>query len=122
MALNETVRWIAVIALLFVVYYVTSIVTLKRNILKVVRIFENKNALSDKLAISSENLGIRKQAFLERAIKKRDNKIHALQFLINAGLVIVTSDGRCYLNKKKMAIFRRDGNVIVRFIIPPLND
>src|SRR5690554_1849740 len=119
MAFNEIVRWIAVIVVFLVVYYVSSMLTLKRNILKVVKVFEEKKALSSKTAVSGEDLDIRKQSFVERAVKKRDNRIHALKFLINAGLVKATSDGRYYLSKKKMASFRRDGNIIVRFIIPP---
>ncbi len=121
MATNEVVRWIAVIIAFIAVYYATALFTLRRNVLKVVKVFEEKNALSSKTAISGENLGIRKQDFIERALKKRDNRIHALQFLMNTGLVIVTADGRNYLSKKKMASYRRDGNAIARFIIPPLN-
>jgi len=119
MAFSETFRWIAVLVVFIVVYYAASMFTIKRNVVKVIKIFEEKDALSAKTAASAESLGIRKQSFLERAIKRRDNRIHALQFLINAGIVITTSEGEYYLNKKKMAAFRRDGNFIARFIIPP---
>jgi len=119
MALNETVRWIAVIVVFFVVYYAASMFTIKRNVVKVIRVFEEKNALAAKAAVSSEGLGIRKQGFLERAVKRRDNRIHAMRFLLSAGIVITTSDGRYYLSKKKMAAFRKNGNFVARFTIPP---
>jgi hypothetical protein len=122
MALNEIVRWIVVITGFVVVYYAASMFTIKRNVVKVIKVFEEKNALAAKTAVSGESLNIRKQGFLERAVKRRDNRIHALQFLMSAGIVITTSDGRCYLNKKKMAAFRRDGNFVARFIIPPQNN
>jgi hypothetical protein len=122
MALNETIRLLVVFAALFVLYYAASMLTIKRNVVKVIKVFEEKNALTAKTAVSSESLGIRKQDFLERAIKRRDNRIHALQFLMNTGLVITTPDGRIYLNKKKMAEFRRNGNFVARFVIPPLNE
>ena len=118
MAFSETFRWVAVIVVFIVVYYAASMFTIKRNVVKVIKVFEEKNALTAKTAASAESLGIRKQGFLERAIKMRDNKIYALQFLISAGIVITTSDGKYYLNKKKMAAFRRDGNFVARFIIP----
>ncbi|MDD3851513.1 MAG: hypothetical protein PHS13_07860, partial [Firmicutes bacterium] len=104
------------------VYYAASMFTIKRNVVKVIKVFEENNALAAKAAVSGESLGIRKQGFLERAVKRRDNRIHALQFMLNAGLVITTSDGRYYLNKKKMVAFRRDGNFVARFIIPPQNN
>ncbi|HZX46685.1 MAG TPA: hypothetical protein VFF83_05390 [Clostridia bacterium] len=119
MAFNETFRWITVIVMFIVVYYGASMFTIKRNVVKVIKVFEEKDALSAKTAASADSLGIRKQGFLERAIKRRDNRIHALQFLISAGIVITTSDGRYYLSKKKMTAFRRDGNFVARFIIPP---
>jgi hypothetical protein len=119
MAFSETFRWIVVLAAFIVVYYAASMFTIKRNVIKVIKVFEEKNALTAKTAASIESLGIRKQSFLERAIKRRDNRIHALQFLISAGIVIATPEGGYYLNKKKMAAFRRDGNFVARFIIPP---
>jgi hypothetical protein len=119
MAFSETFRWIAVIIVFIVVYYSASMFTIKRNVVKVIKVFEEKNALAAKTAASIESLGIRKQGFIERAVKRRDNKIYALQFLMNAGIVITTSDGKYYLNKKKMAAFRRDGNFMARFLIPP---
>jgi hypothetical protein len=122
MELSEIIRWAAAIAVLFGVYYATSIFTMKRNILKVVKVFEDKNALSSKTAVSGESLDIRKQDFLERALKKRDNRIHALQFMINAELVMTAPEGRYYLNKKKMASLRRNGNIITRIIIPDLDN
>jgi hypothetical protein len=119
MAFGETFRWIAVIVMFIVVYYAASMITIKRNVVKVIKVFEEKNALTAKTAASIESLGIRKQSFLERAVKMKDNRVHALQFLISAGIVVTNADGRYYLSKKKMAAFRRDGNFIARFLIPP---
>ena len=119
MAFGETFRWIAIIVVFIVVYYAASMFTIKRNVVKVIKVFEEKNALAAKTAVSGESLGIRKQCFLDRAVKRRDNRIHALKFMVDAGVVSITSDGRYYLSKKKMAAFRRNGNFIARFIIPP---
>lgn len=119
MGLYEGIRWILLGTLLIAMYYAVSMFTMKRNIIKVIKIFEEQKALSTETAVKIESLGIRKQGIFERAVKQRDNRIHALQFLINSGPVKVMPDGRCYLNKTKMATLRRDGNGMTRFIIPP---
>jgi hypothetical protein len=119
MALNEIIRIIALIGAFFGIYYVISIVSLKKNIIKVIKIFEKNNALTAKTAVSLENLGIIQQNLLERTVKRRDDRIHALKFLMGYQCVITSDNERYYLNKKKMATFRRDGNLIARFIIPP---
>lgn len=121
MKLYETVRWVVLAVLFVFMYYAVSVVTMKRNILKVIKIFDEKKALNAKAAVSSDILGIKKQGFFERALKRRDNRIHALQFLINAELVMATSDGRLYLNKGKMGSYRERGNLIARIIIPSLD-
>ncbi len=121
MRLYETVRWIVLAVLFVFMYYAVSVFTMKRNIVKVIKIFDEKKALSAKTAVSNDILGIKKQGIFERALKRRDNRIHALQFLINAELVMMTSDGRLYLKKGKMDSYRERGNLIARIIIPSLD-
>lgn len=122
MDIIEIIRIVALIVAFLGVYYVASMVTLKRNVIKVIKIFQDKRALTAETAVSVENLGIIKQNLLERTVKRRDNRIHALKFMTGYEFVITTNDERYYLNKKKMAAFRRDGNFVVRFIIPHLDN
>ena len=79
MAFGETFRWIAIIVVFIVVYYAASMFTIKRNVVKVIKVFEEKAALDAKTAVSIDSHGIRRQGFLERALKSRDNRIHDLK-------------------------------------------
>lgn len=122
MKIMEIIRIVALIVGFLGVYYVASMVSLKRNVIKVIRVFENKKALTAKTAVSFESLGIIKQDLLERTVKRRDNRIHALKFLMGYEFVVTTADERCYLDKKKLATFRRDGNFSAKFIIPNMDN
>ncbi len=107
---------------LIALYFGILTFTMKRNVLKVIRIFEEKNALSPSTAITAEELNIRKMGVIDRAIKKKDNRHHALKFLMDGGVVVTTSYTRLYLNKKKMAAYKNKLNFIGRMMIPDIDD
>lgn len=119
MTFYEIIRIVVLVVALLAVYFAVTMITMKRNIKRVIQAFEERDALDAKGAVSIADLGIRKQDFLERIVKMRDNRIQALKFLMDAGIVSGNADGRIYLNKKKMYAFRREGNFTARFIIPP---
>ena len=122
MKLYEIMRIIGIIIGGLGLYYLVLIITIKRNVKKVIKIFEEKNSLDVNSAISEGELGIKKQGFVERAIKSRKNEIHALKFLMEAGIVLVTSNGKFYYDKRKIVAVRKDGNFIGRFILPDIDN
>lgn len=122
MSSGEIIRAIGFFIAVIAIYLAVLVITMKRNIKKVVQVFEDKNALSAKTAISAAGLNIQKQGIMERAIKKRDNRFHALKFLLDGGVVIITGDERYYLNKKKMLAFKNRLNFIGRMMIPDIDD
>lgn len=105
-----------------VIYYIVLIVTMKINVKKVVQIFEEKNALSVKTAISATKLNIRKQSFAERSLTRRDYRFNALKLLLDGGVVIITADNSYYLDKKKMSAFRKKLNFFARTMIPNIDN
>ena len=122
MSPGEIIYSIGLLITLIVIYLMGLVITMNRNINKVVQIFEEKNALSAKTAISYTDLNIQKQGIIERAIKKRDNRTHALKFLLDGGVVIITGDERYYLNKKKMIEFKKRLNFIGRMMVPDIDN
>jgi len=122
MSLSEIIRAIGFFIAAIAIYLVLLVITMKRNIIKVIKVFENKNALSAKTAISYTELNIQKQGTIDRAIKKRDNRSHALKFLLDGGVVIITGDERYYLNKKKMTEFKKRLNFIGRMMVPDIDN
>jgi cell division protein FtsB len=122
MGLEEIFRLILIIIVFMGIYYVLLTLILKRNIIKVIKIFERKKALNAENAVLSEELGIKNQGFLEKAIKGRKNEMLALRFLSDTGAIKSTYAGRVYLSKNKLATLRKEGNFITRFIIPNLEN
>jgi hypothetical protein len=122
MSPGEITYTIGLLITLIAVYLMVLVITMNRNIKKVVQIFEEKNALSAKTSISFTELNIQKQGIIERAIKKRDNRSQALKFLLDGGVVIITGDERYYLNKKKMIEFKKRLNFIGRMMIPDIDN
>ncbi|HOT21660.1 MAG TPA: hypothetical protein PLD67_03720 [Sedimentibacter sp.] len=122
MSPGEIIYTISLLIALIAVYLMVLIITMNRNIKKVVQIFEEKNALSAKTAISYTELNIQEQGIIERAIKKRDNRSQALKFLLDGGVVIITGDERYYLNKKKMIEFKKRLNFIGRMMVPDIDN
>ena len=122
MSLGQIIYIIGVFIVAIAIYFMILIITMKRNVKKVVQIFEEKNALSAKAAITATQLNIRDQGILERAIKKRDNRSHALKFLLNGRVVIITADKSYYLDKNRMVVFRKELNFIGRMMIPSIDN
>jgi hypothetical protein len=74
----------------------------KRAVFKVIGIFYQHNALGTKDAKTRHELGLERRDLLQRLTKPRDYKQHALQLLIQKGIVFENEDGRLYLDEKKL--------------------
>jgi hypothetical protein len=72
---------------------------------QVIKIFRKHNATDSKTARTIDELGLRPPGVLDRMMRRRDYKPHALNALIQAGVIQVTEDGRLYLSEEKLAGF-----------------
>ena len=72
---------------------------------QVIRIFRENNAVDSKTARTVDELGLRPPGVLERMMRRRDYKPHALNALLQAGVIKTTEDGRLYLSEEKLASF-----------------
>lgn len=122
MSLEEIIYIIGLLIIGIAIYSVVLVITMKRNVKKVVKIFEEKNALSSKTAIDPIRLGIWEQDMMEKAFKKKDNRHLALKFLLNGEVILITVDGNYYLNKDRISAFKEELNFVGRMMIPNIND
>jgi hypothetical protein len=74
----------------------------KRAVFKVIGIFYQHNALGTKDAKTRHELGLERRDLLQRMTRPRDYKQHALQLLIQKGIVFENEDGRLYLDENKL--------------------
>lgn len=75
----------------------------KRAARQVIKIFREHNATESKTARTIDELGLRPPGMMERMMRRRDYKPHALNALMQAGIVQVTEDGKLYLWEAKLA-------------------
>jgi hypothetical protein len=75
---------------------------MRRAARQVIKIFREQNATDSKKARTIDELGLRPPGVLERMMRRRDYKPHALNALLQAGIVQVTKDGKLYLSEAKL--------------------
>ncbi|MDP7286106.1 MAG: hypothetical protein QF906_02700 [Dehalococcoidales bacterium] len=73
-----------------------------RNVPKVIRIFRENNAVGPKNAKTIEELGLKPKSMFERALRMRDYKPRALQFLMSVTIIDTTEEGKVYLDEDKL--------------------
>jgi len=76
---------------------------MRRAARQVVKIFREHNATDSKNARTIDELGLRPPGVMERMMRRRDYKPHALNALIKAEIVQATEEGRLYLSEAKLA-------------------
>ncbi len=77
----------------------------RRAARQVIKIFRRHNATDSKTARTIDELGLRPPGALERMMRRRDYKPHALNALMQAEIIQTTEDGRLYLSEEKLASF-----------------
>ena len=88
---------LAVLALLVIPQW-----RMRRAMRQVIRIFEEKNAISVESAKTLDELGLKPKGILEGGFRvRRDFKPQALISLVSAEIIQITEDGRYYLSKEK---------------------
>jgi len=98
-----TVILIFIMAALLVLAFLYSRYRMKRALRDVILIFREKNALENVDAKTKDELGLTPPGLLARMMSQRDYKPYALQLLIGAEVVQVTSEDKYYLSEKNLA-------------------
>ena len=86
----------AVLAFLYIPAFLV-----KRAIAKVRETFYRHGAIGVENAKTVEELGLTPPSFMERLTRPRNYKPRALQYLKQAGEVLMTGDGKLYMVKQK---------------------
>jgi hypothetical protein len=76
---------------------------MRRAARQVIRIFRQNNATDSQKARTIDELGLRPPGVLERMMRRRDYKPHALDALIRLGVVKTTGEGKLYLSEARLA-------------------
>src|SRR3972149_10485032 len=74
----------------------------RRAIFKVIKIFDQHNALGIYGAKTPHELGLERHDFFQRMTRPRDYKQYALQILIKRGIIFENEDGRLYMVEERL--------------------
>jgi len=74
-----------------------------RAFTKVIKIFQQNNAINDKNAKTIDELGLRPPSFTQRMFRARDYKPQALNLLIRSDIIQTTEDGKLYLSEENLS-------------------
>lgn len=100
--MQQTVLFILFILFILGIGIVLSRLLMVRAIREVIKIFFITDALNAQNAKTRTELGLVPQGFVERMYRIRDYKPYALQVMLNAGIILETSDARYYLSEEKL--------------------
>lgn len=75
---------------------------IRRNIPKVVRIFQKNNAIGLQNAKTIEELRLKPKSMLQRMYSGQDWKNRALNLLIQTDVVLMTEDGKLYITQESL--------------------
>jgi hypothetical protein len=84
-------------------FFVIPNLLVRRAALQVIKIFREQNATDSKTARTIDELGLRPPGMLERMMRRRDYKPHALNALMQAKIIKATEDGRLYISEERLA-------------------
>lgn len=100
---------IGIIVLLFILLLVGMFFIprwlMGRALRQVVWIFREHNATESKNACTIDELGMSPPGVIDRMMRRRDYKPHALDSLKRAGVIQTTEDDKLYLSEKKLTEF-----------------
>ena len=91
--------------MLLVAIFVIPRWLLRRAARQVIKIFREHNATDSKNAKTIDELGLRPPGVMERMMRRRDYKPHALNALMQAEIIQRTEDGKLYLSEEKLIDF-----------------
>lgn len=99
---QEILFLLAMLILVFISMLVVPGWMVKRNISKVIEIFEITGAIGIENAVTLEELGLVPKTQLQRMFRLRDWKPKALDLLVQANVVLMTEDGKLYITEESL--------------------
>ncbi len=103
MAARDILFVIAMMILALLIWLVVPSWMIRRNMPKVINIFRKKNAVGIRNAKTIEELGLQPKSLLQRLAGPRDYKPRALDFLVQAKVVLMTEDHKFYITEETIA-------------------
>jgi hypothetical protein len=104
--------WVILLALFWLGLFVIPRTLLRRAISQVISIFRRSHALCSESPKTADELGLVPQSLMNRFFKLRDYKPYALQFLVKAGVVRQTGNGKlCLVDKRATEFWRTIGKI-----------
>jgi hypothetical protein len=100
--MNATLVIVSVIVAFAVLIFVPQLLV-RQSVYKVIDIFHKENALSPQTAKTAEDLKLAQKPLFQRMMTTRDYKPQALGVLVNAGIVMITEDGKLYLSEQALS-------------------
>jgi len=94
--------FVLVILVLMVGGIYMSRLMVKRALRNVILAFRRKGAIDPKTAKTLEELGLGRRRFVDSLARMRDYKPYATRMLVQANIIIMTSDGRFYLSEDQL--------------------
>lgn len=99
----DTYILIGVFILLFLTLFIVPRWLMMNAMKKVLKIMHKHNAISPQTAKFAEELGIKPQSMWDRMFRMRDYKPQALQLLTQYQIVMLTPEGKYYVNQENLA-------------------
>jgi len=105
--MNSDLMFIVIIILLMAITWILLPQFLyKRAIKRVIKIFNEHNAVNSESAKTPKDLGLAQRGWIANLGRNRDYKPRALQMLIEYKIVLKTADDRVYLDKAQAALYK----------------
>ncbi len=95
-------EWLPIIGIagvLLIAFFVIRPWRVKRAVHKIMRVFIERNAISEKNAITADVLGIKPRNILRDSFTMKDYKRDALDFLLRVQVIARTDDNRFYISE-----------------------
>ena len=93
---------IGFLVIFFIAAFLTQQWLLKRSLIEVVTIFQEKGATTPETARTLEELDLQPPGFLKRPAAFRNYKHRIVETLLTTGIVIVTEDQKYYLSESEL--------------------
>ena len=100
---RDVIFLLAVGILALVAWLLMSAWMTKRNVHKVIKIFQENSAIGIQNAKTIEELGLQSKSMLGRMFSRRDWKPKALDLLIQNNVVLMREDGKLYITEGSLS-------------------
>jgi hypothetical protein len=98
---HDVLLFLVLMVAAFLTIFYLPVFLMKKAIANVREIFHRHGAIGIKNAKTVDELGLTPPDFWGRLMRLRDYKPHALQYLKQAGIVLMTEEGKLYMAEEQ---------------------